>query len=86
MTTTEQVLLIILSTFLALFLLLSIIALIQVLVLVGKVRRMVDKAEKVVASAETVGGFFRKAAGPVTVMRLMKSIADLAQHKEKKEK
>jgi hypothetical protein len=88
MDTTERTLLVILSAFLALFLLLSIIAVIQVLLLLHKIRHVVEKAEKIVASAEVVGGVFRNAAGPLGIMRLIQSLAEVASHhkSDKKEK
>ena len=53
MNTSEQILVITLGIMLALFLLLSILTLVQVLRLAANLRRISEKAEKLVDSAET---------------------------------
>lgn len=86
MTTVEQALLIILSAFLALFLLLAIAAVVEAIMLLRRIRRMVDKAERVIGSAEAIGDFFRKTAGPVSILRLVRSVAQTVQRNKSKEK
>jgi hypothetical protein len=82
LSTTQQILLIILASALALFLLLSIVVVILVIRLLQKLRLIVDKAEKVIESAEAVGEVFKKAAGPVGLLRLLHGLVDMAsKHK-----
>lgn len=85
MDTSERILVIILSAFLAFFLFLSITAVIEVLVLMRKVRKLVGKAERVVDSAENAAEIFRKVAGPVSILNVLRSIvAAGTQHKKEK--
>jgi len=55
MNTSEKILVIALGIMLAIFLLLSILVIAQVLRLIANLRRISEKAEKVIDSAETVG-------------------------------
>ncbi len=88
MNTTEQIILVILSTFLALFLLLAIAALISVIKLIKTIRDLAQKAEHVVTSAESVADLFRKASGPMTILNFVRGAADvISKHKDsRKEK
>lgn len=86
MTTAEQALLIILSVFLALFLLLAIMAMVEALIILRRVRNLVEKAERVVGSAEAIGEIFRKTAGPISILRIVRSAARIVQHNKSKEK
>ncbi|HUS26447.1 MAG TPA: hypothetical protein VMY99_03805 [Nevskiaceae bacterium] len=84
----EQILIIIISSFLGVFLILSIIFLVQMLRLVKTLRHIAQTAEKVIDSAESVGDVFRKAAGPLGFMRIVSAVADTVSrhnqaHKEK---
>ena len=68
---------------LAIFLVLSIAVVILVIRLLQKVRHVVDKAEKVIESAEAVGDVFKKAAGPMGLLRLVHGIVDMvSKHKQ----
>ncbi len=83
MNTSEQILVIALGVMLAIFLLLSILAVAQVLRLMANLRRISEKAEKLVDSAESVTDLFRKTATPVGVFRFVRSVAETAmQHKQ----
>jgi hypothetical protein len=85
MATSERILVIILSAFLALFLLLAIVAVIEVLVLMHKIRKLVGKAERVIGSAENAAEIFRKVAGPVSILRVLRNIVAVGtQHKKEK--
>jgi hypothetical protein len=85
MNTSEHILVIILAAFLALFLLLAIVAIVEVLVLVRKVRKLVGKAGQVINSAESAAEVFKKVAGPVSALKILRSIVSAAtQHKKDK--
>ena len=82
MNTSERVLVIILSAFLALFLLLAIMTVVEILVLLHKFHRLMDKAEKAVSSAEAAAMALRKIAGPVGLLRFAKTFAESFVHKQ----
>lgn len=83
MNTTEQVLLVVLGSVLALFLILSIAVVIMVLRLVRDLRRIASKAERVVDSAESVGEIFRKSTTSLSFVRFLRGVAETAmQHKK----
>jgi biopolymer transport protein ExbB/TolQ len=84
MNTTFDILVIVLSCLLALFLILSIISAVLVLKLVKSLRQIVAKGEHLVDSAEELGETLRRNAGAVGILRLvMKFIASM--NKSKKE-
>lgn len=82
LSTVQQVLLSILAATLALFLILAIAIAVMVIRLLKSLRTIVDKAEKVVESAEAVGDILKKASGPLGVFRLIQGIID---HKRSKD-
>lgn len=86
MSTSENILVIILSVFLALFLVLAITALVFVVRLLKTLNRITAKAEKVIDSAETVGNVFRNAAGPLAALRLLRNIVETVTEHSKKHK
>lgn len=82
MNTTESVLLIILSVFLALFLSLAIAVTILTIKLIKSVRSIVLKAETIVDSVETAADVVKNASGPLATLKVIKNIIDLVQHKK----
>lgn len=82
MNTTESVLLIVLSVFLALFLSLAIAVTILSIKLVKSVRGIVLKAETIVDSVETAADVVKNASGPLATLKVIKNIIDLVQHKK----
>lgn len=83
MSTASEVLLIIVSSVLSVFLLVSIIAIIKLIQLMHSLRRITEKAEKVIDSAEAVSNLFRKSAGPIALGRFLNNIMDaVARHKK----
>lgn len=83
MNTAEQIILLILASALALFLILAIAAIVAVIKLVKTLREIALKADRIVDSAETVTELFRKASGPMTVLHFVRGVADaVAKHKE----
>lgn len=83
METTETILVIFLSSALAVSLLLSVIVLVKVIQLVNTLKRIAEKAEAIADKAETIGGMFSKAAGPVAVGRFMTHLAESVFGKSK---
>jgi hypothetical protein len=72
----EQFLVIILATFLAIFLLLAIALLALLIKLVKTINRITDKAESLANKAEAVGEFFEHAATPMAVGRALTTIVE----------
>lgn len=70
----ESILLIILASFLALFLVLGCIVLIKVIQVLNHLKSISEKAEKLADSAEHVGEFFKYSAGPAALAKLLSSI------------
>ena len=80
--TAQQVLVVILSTVLAIALVLAVVIGIMVINLVRAVRRMVDKAERAVESAEAVGTFIKNTAGPLGALRVLRLLFKMvSKHK-----
>ncbi len=74
MTGVEQALLIILSAALAVFLILGIISLVKINQILGHIRHITEKAEKLADQAEHVGEFFQKTASSTAVVKLLSNI------------
>jgi len=79
-----QALVIILSVFLALFLLLSIILLVKVLQITSQIKRIIDQAEAAIDKAEHIASFFEKTATPVALLKLISNISDAFQKKSRR--
>jgi len=77
-----QILVIILSTFLAIFLALGIVVLILCIKIANRVKTITEKAEAVVDKVEHVGDFFQKSAGPIALARIITKMADNFQSKK----
>lgn len=87
MSTAAEILVIIVSVVLSLFLIASVVFVIYLLKLIKEVRVVVAHAEKVVASAESIGDVIRKSAGPVSLINLARTVMQtVAEHKHKGEK
>jgi hypothetical protein len=78
----EQILVVILSTALAVFLILGIYLLVLTIKVVKSVKRVTDKAEHLADKAEAVGEFFHHAAGPMALGRALTTIADTFIHRK----
>jgi uncharacterized membrane protein len=82
-----KLLVIIVSSTLTVFLIVAIVAGVHFVKLLKSFRRIADKAEKLATSAEAVGDFFKKSAGPAAFGKFVANIADtVIQHKHNKEK
>lgn len=86
MTTTEQILLIILSIFLAIFLLLSIVVLIWLIKIFRQLKRIIDKAERLTDRAEIIAHFFERTAPHVAIGRLISNITQTVFNKSSNNK
>lgn len=83
MSTTFDVLVIILSSLLGLFLILSVIVAIMVLKITSSIRRLVARGEQVIDSAEAATALFRKASGPLGLLRMVTSVVEaVTKHKK----
>lgn len=81
-----EILVIVLASFLALFLLLAITVSIKLIQLVNHIRRIAEKAEYIADKAETATSFFSKAAGPALIGNLIANITEAVTkiHKKKR--
>jgi hypothetical protein len=84
MNTAEQILVIILSSALAVFLVLAIIIAVQVIRLMKVLNRVANKAQEVVDSAEKTAELVRGAVGQLSVMRFVQNVVNMVQNKAKK--
>lgn len=83
LSTVQQIILIILASALAIFLILSIAIAVLVMRLLKTLRSIANKAEKVVESAETVGEVFKKAAAPASIFNFVRGVINMAaKHKK----
>ena len=84
MNTTFDILVIILSVLLAIYLTLSIIAIVAIYRLVQAARRVVAKGEHMVESAEEAAAIFKNFAGPMTTFKAFANIIEaITKHKKK---
>jgi hypothetical protein len=85
MNTSEDVLVIILSVFLAIFLLLGIVALVKAIQLLNKLKHIAQTAEQIADKAEAASEFFQKAASRVAISKFVSNIIHSVKSREKKE-
>jgi len=82
----ETILVIFLSTFLAIFLILAIITTIKVIQMIRRLNRIVDTAEAIADKAEHAATLISKAAAPAMVSKLLSSLADVVSSKKSRKK
>ncbi len=73
---TEQTLVVILASALAVFLVLGIVAMIKVIQVLNHLKSISEKAEKIADSAESIGEFFKRGATGLSLTRLVANIHD----------
>ncbi len=83
MSTTDTVLLIIVTAILSIFFLAGIFLIIAVIKLISAIRKVVDKAEDLVDSAEEVADVFKDTKGHLAFFKLIMNIIKLAQGRKK---
>lgn len=81
-----EVLVVILSVTLALFLVLSIFLVVKLIKVAKSLERITGHAEKVADRAEHISEFFEKTATPVAIAKLIANISESFKKKSKKEK
>ena len=69
-----QVLVVIVSATLTVFLIVSIIVLVKIIQVLNDVKRITKKAEHIADQAEAVVNFFQNSAGPVAIVKLISNI------------
>jgi hypothetical protein len=74
MDTASQVLLIIVSATLSIFLLVGIIAIVKSIKILNHIKSITEKAERIADNAEHVSDFFQKTAGPAAIAKLISNI------------
>ncbi len=83
--TAQQIILIILASFLALFLIVSIIIGILIIKVLRTIRHITQKAETITDRADAVAAFFQQSAGPAAIVKLVSNIVhSVREHKESK--
>lgn len=82
--TTEQMLLIILSATLAIFLILSIIAMVKIVQVLNIVKRITEKAEQIADKAELATEFFSNTSATVAVGKLISNIFNAGRNNKGK--
>jgi hypothetical protein len=81
-----EILVVVLASFLALFLLLAIVASIKLIQLLNYFKRIAEKAEAIADKAETAASFFSKAAGPAVIGNLIANITEAVTKRNKKKR
>lgn len=79
----EQILVVILSGMLALFLLLGIVVLVKVVQILNHIKRLTEKAEQIADKAEAVSEFFQATAGPAAIAKLIGNVVGAMNSKTK---
>lgn len=83
MSTTDQVLIIILCVLLSVFFILCIFVMAGVLKLVKSLRELVTKAEEVVENVESAAEVLRDTSGRLALFKLIRNIMNMAGGKKK---
>lgn len=87
METATEILVIITSSVLVIFLIGAIFAVVLLIKLINKLRRLADKAESVVDAVESIGDAVKMANSPLRFSRMAQNFADIfKQAKSKKGK
>lgn len=82
----EQILVYILSAFLALFLGLAIYAAVLLIKVLNAMKHIAEKAESIADRAESIGDLFSKSSGPLAIGKLFMHLADTVFKKDAKRK
>lgn len=82
----ETILVVVLASFLALFLLLAIIATVKAIQVLNHLKHISEKADSLADKAEVVGNFISHAAGPVAIGNLIANISEMVFKNKSKRK
>jgi predicted secreted protein len=80
----EEILVIILSSFLAIFLFLAIFATIMIIKLVATLRAIAEKTDIVAGNIAAASSTLRKSAGPLAMFKTFAGFADLFSKRKRK--
>lgn len=83
MTTTDQVLIIILCVLLSLFFALCIAVMVVTLKLIGSLRQIVERAEEAVESVESAAEVLRDTSGRLALFKLIRNLIKMIQGNKK---
>ena len=81
-----DLLVIVLAVALAIFLTLSIWAMIYVIKIVKSIRNITEKAEHIAVNVDSVSTFFKNTATPVAIGKLISNIVDMFNGRKEKDK
>ncbi len=84
MQSAEQILVIIVSTTLTLFLILAIVLFVKLIQIIGHLKRLTQKAEELAGKAEAVTAFFERTQPTVALSNLVSNIANTVFSKHHK--
>lgn len=80
----EEILVVILASAFALFLLLAIIATVKLIQILNHLKSISEKAERLATTAESVGDFFKYTAGPAAFGKFLANITEtVLKHRKK---
>jgi len=79
----QEILVIFLSTTLAIFLLLGIMLLVICIKIANHIKRISEKAEAITDRAEDIADFFSKAGTPLAVGKIISSVTDMIRKRGK---
>lgn len=82
MGTAEQILVIILSSFLAIFLILAIVATVLSIKVLKHIQKITEKAEAIADKADSVTTFFQQTAGPAAIAKLVSNLVHAVRDKK----
>ena len=84
MNTAEQILVVLLATALAVFLVLAITAAVYAIKLIKTLQKIADKAQEFVDSAEKTADLVKSAVGQLSLMRFVQNVVSMVQKRSKK--
>lgn len=82
----EKILVVFLASFLAVALVLCVIALYKIIQILSTLKKITQKAESVADKVENISGFFAKTAAPAAIGRLLLNISKIVNDKRDKTK
>jgi hypothetical protein len=86
MDNTERVLVVILASALAVFLVLAIVIAIKVIQILNKAQKIAEQAEVIADKASTAASMLKSAAGPLAILKIFTGIGEAVFHKTRAKK
>jgi predicted PurR-regulated permease PerM len=81
-----EILVIILSAALAIFLILAIYLTVRIIQVINHIKKITEHAEQVADRADHISDFFAKTATPVAIAKLIANLSDIIQKKRSSKK